>query len=113
MRAAPLSGAGAPAAESRMRGFSAKRGLKPGLLLACVLTAGLAGCTDIDNMFAGSDDISASDAAQPTAASMAPDAGAPPTAGLPPPPVSAGIAPVATITPVTITPGSDTGTQVN
>src|SRR6185503_6220552 len=114
MRAAPLSGAGAPAAESKMRGFQAKRGLKPGLLLACVLTAGLAGCADVDNMFASSDDISASDAAQPTAASMAPDAGAPPTAGLPPPPPAAsGIAPVATITPVTINTGSDTGTQVN
>jgi len=97
-----------------MRGFQAKRGLKPGLLLACVLTAGLAGCADVDNMFASSDDISASDAAQPTAASMAPDAGAPPTAGLPPPPPAAsGIAPVATITPVTINTGSDTGTQVN
>ena len=97
-----------------MRGFPAKRGLKPGLLLACVLTAGLAACTDVDNMFAGSDDISASDAAQPAAAGMAPDAGAPPTAGLPPPPTaSAGIAPIATITPVTINPGSDTGTQVN
>ncbi len=96
-----------------MRGLPAKRGLKPGLLLACVLTAGLAACTDVDNMFAGSDDISASDAAQPAAASMAPDAGAPPTAALPPPSVSGGIAPVATITPVTINPGSDTGTQVN
>src|SRR6185312_13236734 len=114
MRAAPLSGVGAPAAESRMRGFPANRGLKPGLLLACVLTAGLAACTDVDNMFAGSDDISASDVAQPTAAGMAPDAGAPPTAGLPPPPTaSAGIAPMATITPVTINPGSDTGTPVN
>jgi hypothetical protein len=97
-----------------MRGFPAKRGLKPGLLLACVLTAGLAACTDVDNMFAGSDDISASDVAQPTAAGMAPDAGAPPTAGLPPPPTaSAGTAPMATITPVTINPGTDTGTQVN
>ncbi|HEY2835410.1 MAG TPA: hypothetical protein VGI89_02500 [Rhizomicrobium sp.] len=94
-----------------MRGFPAKRGLKPGLLLACVLTAGLAACSDVDNMFAGSDDTS--DAAQPAAASMAPDAGAPPTAGLPPPPAAVGIAPVATINPVTINPGSDTGTQVN
>ena len=97
-----------------MRGFPAKRGLKPGLLLACVLTAGLAACTDIDNMFGGDSDISASDAAQPTAASMAGGAGTPPTAEMPPPTASAGgIAPVATITPVAIDPGSDTGTQVN
>jgi len=96
-----------------MRGYPAKRGLKPGLLLACVLTAGLAACSDIDNMFDSDSDISASDAAQPTAASMAGGAGAPPTAELPPPTASVGIAPVATITPVTINPGNDTGTQVN
>ena len=98
-----------------MRGISAIRGLKPGLLLACVLTAGLAACSDIDNMFDSNSDISASDAAQPTAASMAGGAGAPPTAELPPPTASGGggIAPVATITPVAIDPGSDTGTQVN
>src|SRR5215469_17771255 len=108
MRAAPLFGAGAPAAESRMRGYPAKRGLKPGLLLACVLTAGLAGCSDIDNMFDSSNDISASEAPQPTAASMAQGAGAAPTAELPPPTASGGggIAPVATITPVAIDPGS-------
>ena len=49
----PFFGAGAPAAESRMRGIPAKRGLKSGLLLACVLTAGLGltACADIDNMF--------------------------------------------------------------
>jgi hypothetical protein len=96
-----------------MRGYPAKRGLNPGLLLACVLTAGLAlaGCSDLDNMFDSGSDISASDAAAPTAGSQsgaatpAPTAEAPPSAG--------GIAPVATITPVTIDPGSDTGTQVN
>ena len=96
-----------------MRGYPAKRGLKPGLLLACVLTVGLAACTDIDNMFDSSSDMSASDAAQPTAASMAGGAGAPPTADAPPPTASGGIAPVATITPITVDPGSDTGTQVN
>ena len=96
-----------------MRGFSAKRGLKPGLLLACVLTAGLAACSDIDNMLDSNSDISASDAAQPTSASMAGGAGAPPTAEAPPPMASGGGAPVATITPVAIDPGSDTGTQVN
>ncbi|HXS07194.1 MAG TPA: hypothetical protein VN723_10415 [Rhizomicrobium sp.] len=96
-----------------MRGFPAKQGLKPGLLLACVLTAGLAACSDIDNMFDSNSDISASDAAQPTAASMAGGAGAPPTAEAPPPMASGGGAPVATITPVAIDPGNDTGTQVN
>ena len=95
-----------------MRGISAKRGLKSGLLLACVLTAGLGltACSDLDNMFDDSNsDISASDAASPTAtggtAMPAPTAEAPPIAG--------GGAPVATITPVAIDPGSDTGTQVN
>ena len=94
-----------------MRGFQAKRGLKPGLLLACVLTAGLGltACAQIDNMFEDSGpDMSASDAPAP-----ATDAGAmpAPSANLPPP--SAGAAPVATITPVTIETGPDTGTQVN
>jgi hypothetical protein len=95
-----------------MRGIPAKRGLKSGLLLACVLTAGLGltACSDLDNMFEDSNsDISASDAAAPTAtggtALPAPTAEAPP--------VASGGAPVATITPVTIDPGSDTGTQVN
>ena len=95
-----------------MRGIPAKRGLKSGLLLACVLTAGLGltACSDLDNMFDDSNsDISASDAASPTAtggtAVPAPTAEAPPIAG--------GGAPVATITPVAIDPGSDTGTQVN
>ncbi len=95
-----------------MRGIPAKRGLKSGLLLACTLTAGLGltACSDLDNMFDDSNsDISASDAASPTAtggtAMPAPTAEAPPIAG--------GGAPVATITPVAIDPGSDTGTQVN
>ena len=97
-----------------MRGFPAKQGLKPGLLLACVLTAGLGltACAQIDNMFEdGGSDMSASDAAAPTAADAA--AAPAPSANLPPPPASGGIAPVATITPVTIETGPDTGTQVN
>ena len=98
-----------------MRGIPAKRGLRSGLLLACVLTAGLGltACADIDNMFEdGSSDMSASDAPAPTGA----DAGAmpAPSANLPPPSAGGGgIAPVATITPVTIESGPDTGTQVN
>ena len=98
-----------------MRGIPAKRGLKTGLLLACVLTAGLGltACAQIDNMFDDSgSEMSASDAAAPTAA----DGGAmpAPSANLPPPSAGGGgIAPVATITPVTIESGPDTGTQVN
>lgn len=98
-----------------MRGIPAKRGLKSGLLLACVLAAGLglSACTEIDNMFEDSgSDMAASDAVAPAAA----DAGAmaAPSANLPPPPsAGGGIAPVATITPVTIESGPDTGTQVN
>jgi hypothetical protein len=57
-------------------------------------------------------DISASDAAAPAAAgTTGTSAMAAPTAEAPP--VAGGGAPVATITPVTIDPGSDTGTQVN
>jgi hypothetical protein len=93
-----------------MRGIPARQRLKKGLFLAFALTAGLslAACADIDSMFGGESDMSASDA--PTAA----DAGAPPTAAAP---VAAavvpGAAPVATITPVNIDAGPDTGTAVN
>jgi hypothetical protein len=95
-----------------MRGFLAKRGLKSGLFLACVLTAGvsLTACSDLDNMFEDNSDISASDAATPTAANAA-AAPAPTAEALPM--AAGGAAPVATITPVAIDPGSDTGTQVN
>ena len=97
-----------------MRGYSAKRGLKSGLLLACVVTAGLslAACTDLDNMFDDNNDISASDAAAPTAAGAVATP-APTTAEAPPLAGGGGIAPVATITPIAIDPGSDTGTQVS
>ncbi|HEY4077065.1 MAG TPA: hypothetical protein VGM26_09060 [Rhizomicrobium sp.] len=93
-----------------MRGLPAKQGLKKGLVLAFAVTAGLslAACSDIDNMFGeDSGGMSASDA--PSAA------GAPPTAAAIP--LSASAAPggalVATITPVTIDAGPDTGTAVN
>jgi len=95
-----------------MRGISAKPGLKRGLLVAFALATGLslAACSDIDNMFGGeSEDIAAE--APPSAEG----------AGAPPPtasasmaqPLSAGAAPVATITPVNIDAGADTGTAVN
>ena len=94
-----------------MRGIPASQGLKKGLVLAFALTAGLslAACSDIDNMFGGESDMAASDA--PSAA----DAGAPPSAAAPlaTAPAAPGGAPVATITPVTIDAGPDTGTAVN
>ena len=94
-----------------MRGIPATNGLKRGLFLAFALTAGLglAACSDMDSLFGGdSGDMTASDA--PTAG----DAGAPPTAAAPAAMApSSGGAPVATITPVTIDAGADTGTAVN
>ncbi len=95
-----------------MRGISAKPGLKRGLFLAFALSTGLglAACSDIDNMFGGeSEDIAAQ--APPTAEG----AGAPPPTAAAPvaQPLSSGAAPVATITPVNIDAGPDTGTAVN
>jgi hypothetical protein len=78
----------------------------------------LTACADLDTaLFGDESSASASDAAFPAA-----DAGAPPTAAasnvsvpMPPPAgaTPADAAPVATITPVTIASGPDTGTQVN
>jgi hypothetical protein len=92
-----------------MRGISAQHGLKKGLFLAFALTAGLslAACSSVDSMF-GDDSEASANAFPPTAA----DAGAPPSAASAQP-VTAGAAPVATITPVTIDGGPDTGTAVN
>lgn len=96
-----------------MRGYPAQQRLKKGLFLAISLSGALAmaACTDIDNMF-GDDEAVMSDSVAP------PSAGAPPTAGTasyaPPPSGSfSGSGMMATITPVTIDPGTDTGTQVN
>ncbi len=94
-----------------MRGIPAKHGLKRSLFLAFALTAGLglAACSDIDSMFGG-DESADMAAAAPTAG----DAGAPPTASAPMSlPASSGSALVATISPVTIDAGPDTGTGVN
>jgi hypothetical protein len=94
-----------------MRGLPARQGLKKGLVLAFAVTAGLslAACSDIDNMF-GDDSGGMSAADAPSAA----DASTPPTAAAP---LSVSAAPggalVATITPVTIDAGPDTGTAVN
>jgi len=95
-----------------MRGIPAQHGLKRGLFLAFALAAGLSlsACSDIDNLFGGDD----TEMAEPPPSAAPPDAGAPPTAGPAVPlPVAAGAAPVATITPVTIEGGADTGTAVN
>ena len=97
-----------------MGGHSANQRLKTGLYLACVLAAslGLAACSDIDNMFGGGgSDMSASSAPAPTAEGAAGAAGAPPTAEGPASAAGSGL--VATITPVTIEQGPDTGTAVN
>ena len=96
-----------------MRGIPAKQRLKQSLFLAFALTAGLslAACSDLDSMFGSDEEVAASDVA-PTAEG----AGAPPTAMAMAPTaqsLAAGAAPVATITPVTIDAGPDTGTAVN
>jgi hypothetical protein len=101
-----------------MRGLPARQGLKSGLFLAISLTGALllSACSDIDNMF-GDDEAVMSDQLAP------PDAGAPPTAGAAgtfapsayaaPSSGVSGAGMMATITPVTIDPGNDTGTAVN
>lgn len=91
-----------------MRGIQAKARLGTGLFLALALTVGLSACSDIDNMFG--DDSDQVDLVAPTAG--APGAAAPAATPAPAPVAGSG-APVATITPVTITPGTDTGTAVN
>ena len=96
-----------------MRGISARPGLTRGLFLAFALTAGLSltACSDIDNMFGGESENIAAEA-PPTAEG----AGAPPPSASAAPmaqPLGAGAAPVATITPVNIDAGPDTGTAVN
>jgi hypothetical protein len=93
-----------------MRGIPARQRLKKGLFLAFALTAGLslAACSDIDSMFGESGDMA-------DVAPTATDAGAPPPTAAAPVAAAAapGAAPVATITPVNIDAGPDTGTAVN
>jgi hypothetical protein len=89
----------------------ANQRLKSGLFLACVLTAslGLAGCSDIDEMFGGNGEPTAEAAPAPGAPGTAGAATAPPTAEA----AATGSTLVSTITPVTISQGADTGTAVN
>jgi hypothetical protein len=97
-----------------MRGISAKPGLKRGLFLAFALTAGLSltACSDIDNLFGGEGEDVAAEAPPSAegAGALPPTAAAPVAAAQP---LSSGAAPVATITPVNIDAGPDTGTAVN
>jgi hypothetical protein len=102
-----------------MRGFPAKLRLRPGLLLALALAgASLSACADLDSaLFGDESTVAAEDTAAPASV-------APPSAGggfgnvnVPAPVAPASTAPgsvlVATITPVQISAGADTGTQVN
>ncbi len=81
--------------------------------LVLVTGVGLAGCSDVDSMLFG-DSGSQPDAGTPVATSSSTPAPAPTSAPMAAPVAApAGIGPVATITPVTIEPGSDTGTAVS
>ncbi len=102
-----------------MRGFPVKMRLKSGLFLATMLTAGLSlsACSDIDNMFGDEpSDMAASDASQPADQGAQTDRRA---MNVAPPRADrdaqfpGAMGPVATITPVAIDPGSDTGTAVS
>lgn len=102
-----------------MRGIPAKLRLRPGLFLAFALmgATALTGCNDLDSaLFGDESSVAASDPAFPAAnAGAAPSAAGGVSVPMPPPSgaLSAGAAPVATITPIVVAGGSDTGTQVN
>lgn len=93
-----------------MRSIPPKQGFKKNLFLAFALTVGmsLTGCTTVDNLLGGDSGDMTADATDTAPAATAPVAASPA-------PVAAatGGAPVATITPVAIDPGTDTGTAVN
>lgn len=98
---------------AKLAGRAAFSGVPSRLAGALIVVAGLAlgGCSDIDSMLFG-------DSGTETAGPTAPEAAAPTPAPTPAPapmPAPSGTitAPVATITPVTIEPGSDTGTAVS
>jgi hypothetical protein len=99
-----------------MRGFPTKIRLKTSLFLALTLVGSLslAACSDIDSMFGDeTPDATAADNAAPTAGSVGAMPAALPENPAPPVATAAGGAPIATITPVAIEQGSDTGTGVN
>ena len=100
-----------------MRGFPAKLRLRPGLFLAFALAAtSLTACADLDSaMFGDEADMASFDAA-PAAVAPPPTAGGFGNTSVPMPvtaPPAVGGALVATITPIQISAGGDTGTQVN
>ena len=105
-----------------MRGFPATKRLKKSLFLAFALTGALSlsACSDIDDALFGPDENAAAafpgdnsapsaDSAAPTAGSALPGAGAPVAAA----PAFGGLAPIASLSPVVIEAGADTGTAVN
>jgi hypothetical protein len=109
-----------------MRGFPAKPRLRQGLFLAFALiaSASLTGCSDIDSALFGDDssDVAANvPAPAPTSDNAFPPSTVPPASSMsvpsaPPSAMSSnsnGLAPVATVTPVAIAQGNDTGTAVN
>lgn len=101
-----------------MRGILANNGLRTGLVLAFTLAAGLAlaSCSDMDEALFG-DNTATSSAAAPTTAPAPSDtamAGTlPAETGTQESGLGNSLAPVATISPVTIAPGRDTGTAVS
>jgi hypothetical protein len=99
-----------------MRGFPAKLRLRPGLFLAFALVGtSLTGCADLDTALFGDEaDLAAMDVAPvapPTSAGGFGNTSVPQPAFAAP--AVSGAAPVATITPIQISAGADTGTQVN
>ena len=112
-----------------MRGFPENKGLKRGLFLAFAVTAGLSltACSDIssgfDELFGSDDSAAVADQGPPPDAGSAPSAApsanslAAGTAPVGSGPIASasggGLAPMVTITPVTIESGGDTGTAVN
>jgi hypothetical protein len=98
---------------AKMTGRAADSSLSSRVFRVLVLAAalGLAGCADVDSMLFGESEPGAED--QTSTASVVPSAGSPvysqPTVA----PESASSGPVATITPVSIEPGNDTGTAVS
>lgn len=103
---------------AKMAGRATISGVPSRVLGALVLVAGLGlgGCSDVDSMLFGdsgpdNETATATSSTSTEATSPAPSSDQTPVAQ---PQVSAsGLAPAATITPVTIEPGSDTGTAVS
>ncbi|HEY5347194.1 MAG TPA: hypothetical protein VIJ72_03305 [Rhizomicrobium sp.] len=97
-----------------MRGISANIRLRTGLVLAFTLASGLvlAGCSDLDDALFGDDTASGTATASATAAPASSATTLPGETGTEAEGTNS-LAPVATITPVTIDAGSDTGTAVN